>query len=256
MRGETLRSTFVARALLAVAAASIGCFTPGAAEPAGNSSSRADGGADGTMAQLPGRIELTVTTDQGVPVTWTLTDAAGAVVATGFGVAGVPIVVSGVTPGSGYAIAVSTAPDGGVTCGGGSERFSVAPSATVMVTVTLLCTPLCGVWRSVPQHPTGTVGDAIVLDATGIGPIEPALRFVWTVVDPTIGHLGPTGQGDAGPTSSTTLFFCDAPGATELSLTVFDVPPSEDASCAPILGTVSVVAVCLAPDAGAAADGG
>jgi hypothetical protein len=253
MPGDTFRSTFVARALVAVVAASSGCFTApeGGSGPGANG---ADSGADGTMAPPPGRIQVTVTSDPApFPVAWTLTDAAGEVVATGVGVAGTPIVVSGVMPGSGYAIVVSGAADANTTCGGGFAPFAVAPSATVMVAVTLSCTPVCGLWQSVTPHPTGTVGDAIVLAATGNGPIKPALRFVWTVLDPTVGHLGPTGQGDAGPTSSTTPFFCDAPGATELSLTVFDAP---DASCPPILETVSVVAVCLAPDAGAAGDGG
>jgi hypothetical protein len=152
-------------------------------------------------------------------------------------------------PAGTWAVALSGAADGGITCSG-SATFAITARATTKVTVAMQCSVAppdagaaavtgnlysCGTATAISASPEEVkVGNSLLLTGAGTGPNPAGLTYQWSA---------PSGSFDT-PNASSANFTCTATGTFTVTLTVGDGTVPDGGSCSPALSTMTASIVC------------
>jgi hypothetical protein len=152
-------------------------------------------------------------------------------------------------PAGTWALVLTAAPGGGVTCSG-TANFSSSGKGTVTVPVNLQCSSsdAGSGWAAIASNPYAcgtagfasavpsetTVGHSVLLTGSGTAPNPAAITYAWSA---------PSGSFDT-PTAASTHFTCTSAGAVTVTFAVGDGAPADAGTCDPALSTTTAKILC------------
>jgi hypothetical protein len=148
-----------------------------------------------------------------------------------------------------WAIVLTAAPGGGVTCSG-TGSFTVSGNGTTPVMIAMQCSAsdagsgwaaigsnpyVCGTANFVSAVPAETtVGNSVLLTGGGTAPDPTAITYAWSA---------PSGSFDT-PNAASTHFKCTTAGPVTVTFTVGDGAPADAGACDPAVSTRTAQILC------------